>query len=188
MSDSNDENKCAYIGRGMVEVCGAPPESHGPVIWYHRFVRPTPPGPKEYVVGFLFDTSRTQVVLVKKNRPPWQAGKYNGVGGKIEPGESPAQAMRREFVEETGELRNDWELFCILGDSKFKVYFYRAFEVCWLRGKVSTKTDEQISVVPIHAVSQSNSIPNLTWLIPMALSMENDAADSFVVAEIRAKD
>ena len=37
------------------------------------------------------------VVLTHKNRPAWQAGKLNGVGGKIELLESPVAAMVREF-------------------------------------------------------------------------------------------
>ncbi len=31
-----------------------------------------------------------------------QAGKYNGLGGKLEPGESPEECMRREVLEEAG--------------------------------------------------------------------------------------
>ena len=57
---------------------------------------------KRYVVGFLLNYDRTQVVLIRKNRPAWQAGHLNGVGGKIEMGETPIEAMTREFEEETG--------------------------------------------------------------------------------------
>lgn len=31
-----------------------------------------------------------------------QAGKYNGLGGKLEPGESPEECLRREVLEESG--------------------------------------------------------------------------------------
>ena len=64
------------------------------------------PSPKkvavEYVLGFMFNEAESKVLLVWKNRPAWQAGKLNGVGGKIEAGETPVQAMNREFAEETG--------------------------------------------------------------------------------------
>jgi 8-oxo-dGTP diphosphatase len=56
---------------------------------------------KHWVVGFVFK-NRDEVTLVMKNRPEWQKGKLNGVGGKIEAGETSAQAMRREFKEEAG--------------------------------------------------------------------------------------
>ena len=57
---------------------------------------------KRYVIGFMFDNSMENVCLIQKNRPGWQAGKLNGVGGHIEPGEFPIDAMVREFCEETG--------------------------------------------------------------------------------------
>ena len=38
----------------------------------------------EYVVGFAFDKKRENVALIQKNRPPWQKGKLNGIGGHIE--------------------------------------------------------------------------------------------------------
>lgn len=52
------------------------------------------------VVGFVFRGK--EVVLILKNRPDWQAGRLNGVGGRVEAGESPKEAMVREFKEETG--------------------------------------------------------------------------------------
>lgn len=57
---------------------------------------------KRYVIGFMFDETIKHVVLIRKNRPDWQAGKLNGIGGHIEPGEFPIDAMVREFHEETG--------------------------------------------------------------------------------------
>lgn len=41
------------------------------------------------------------MLLVHRNRPPNQ-GLWNGVGGHIEPDETPHQACLREVVEETG--------------------------------------------------------------------------------------
>jgi len=42
------------------------------------------------------------ILLILKNKPAWQVGKLNLVGGKIEPGEEPGQAALRELKEETG--------------------------------------------------------------------------------------
>src|SRR5687767_15783507 len=70
---------------------------------------PTPANVQEYVCGFLFDPERTQVLLIRKRRPAWQAGKLNGVGGKMEGQETALDAMRRECVEETGLRVNSWE-------------------------------------------------------------------------------
>ena len=45
-----------------------------------------------------------KVLLVEKDRPAWQSGKLNLVGGKIEEGETPEQAALRELKEEAGLL------------------------------------------------------------------------------------
>jgi len=46
---------------------------------------------------------RGYVALIKKSKPDWQAGRWNGIGGKVEPTDaSDAAAMAREFEEETG--------------------------------------------------------------------------------------
>ena len=57
---------------------------------------------QHYVCGFLFSPDRSRVLLIRKRRPAWQAGRLNGVGGKVEAGEALYHAMRREFREEAG--------------------------------------------------------------------------------------
>ncbi len=49
----------------------------------------------------LFLTSGDEVLLIRKKRGHG-AGKINGPGGKIDPGETPLQAALRETREETG--------------------------------------------------------------------------------------
>lgn len=58
-------------------------------------------GNQLYVLGFAF-TPDGRVALIQKRRPAWQAGRLNGVGGKVESTEHSAAAMVREFREETG--------------------------------------------------------------------------------------
>jgi 8-oxo-dGTP pyrophosphatase MutT (NUDIX family) len=54
-----------------------------------------------YTVCFLFCNNGDLVLLQKKDRTQY-AGRFNGVGGKIEPGEAPVDGARREILEETG--------------------------------------------------------------------------------------
>jgi len=155
----------------------------------------------EYVAGFLFNTAHRNVALVRKNKPTWQAGKLNGIGGKVEPGEYPAQAMAREFKEETGAIIDEftWYQFATLygPDSQedhisrkgaFCVHFFSAFitdKKQHLANIVSTQEDEEIVVLPINAINLDNAIPNLTWLIPMAFSLSKDkTASSFKIHEV----
>lgn len=64
---------------------------------------PSPDCPDQhYVLGFAFTPDFEKVALIRKNKPDWQAGLLNGIGGKVEVGECPAVAMDREFLEETG--------------------------------------------------------------------------------------
>jgi len=55
--------------------------------------------PLDFTLCFL--TRPGEVLLLHRNKPPNQ-GKWNGVGGHIEPGETPLAACLREVREETG--------------------------------------------------------------------------------------
>lgn len=128
---------------------------------------------KEYVVGFLFNPEKTQVALEVKKRPDWQAGRLNGIGGKIEDGETAAQAMNREFIEEANANINDWRCFCILTDKRgWIIHFFVSFA-----GFLNFKTmgDEEVWLYDVRTVLIGNlpKIPNLNWLIPMALDKDN---------------
>ncbi len=43
-----------------------------------------------------------EVLLARRTRPSWLAGKWEFPGGKIEPGESPETCLARELAEELG--------------------------------------------------------------------------------------
>lgn len=58
--------------------------------------------PISYVTCFLINKETDQVLLIRKLKPEWQYGKMNGIGGKIEPGETPVQAAVREIEEKIG--------------------------------------------------------------------------------------
>jgi 8-oxo-dGTP diphosphatase len=136
-----------------------------------------------YVNGFMFDKTRRHVVLIEKQRPAWQKGRLNGVGGKREEGETYRQAMQREFREETGVDHEDWNLFGFLRGEGFEIAFFRAFSNNAVDA-VETLTDERVLVLPtLYVTRQENIIPNLYWLIPMALSMDKDQALLFDIKE-----
>lgn len=136
-----------------------------------------------YVCGFAFDTSR-KVFLILKNRPEWQKGKLNGIGGKIEPGETALRAMAREFKEEAG---------LDIHISRWKQYHFEkwrngnsvAFFTVGLRpGEYPTsQTDEQIIPVRWHNATYQELLAdhpmmyNLPYLIPMAYTLLYANAD-----------
>lgn len=55
-------------------------------------------------LGYVLSVDRQSVLMVHRNaRPSDHAyGKYNGLGGKMEPGEDLATCMAREIAEEAG--------------------------------------------------------------------------------------
>ena len=126
---------------------------------------------KKYVVGFLFSPDGKRVALIRKNKPPKQAGKFNGIGGSVENGESFSAAMVREFKEETGVHITDWDLFAIYtGTPGYVVHFYKSTvpgidQVKTMEAEIVSTHD----VINIAAIPKSRIMHNLKWLIPMAL-------------------
>ena len=121
-----------------------------------------------YCAGFMFRPDGERVALVRKNRPAWQHGKLNAVGGKIEQGETPEQAMAREFKEETGVEHNDWRRYAVISGPGWRVYFFatKSDKI----DAVQTMTDETIEVHTVQYVLDFGSIiENLKWLVPLAL-------------------
>ena len=54
---------------------------------------------KNYVMWLIYDDIG-RVLLIKKNRPKHQVGKWNGLGGKVEDNETITRAMTREELIE----------------------------------------------------------------------------------------
>jgi 8-oxo-dGTP diphosphatase len=115
------------------------------------------------VIGFLFD-GNGNVLMIKKNHPEWQRGRLNGIGGKIERGETPLQAMVREFREEAGAMVTSWREFAVMSGDSYKLNLFTARE----KVKLHPTTDEgTISWYPVNNLPP-NTLPNMRFLIPMA--------------------
>lgn len=121
------------------------------------------------VVGFLFSEDAKRVVLIKKNRPEWQKGYYNGIGGHVMHGEHFSGAMEREFAEEAGMKVYGWRHFVTLKNKEVEIYFYNAFGDV---DKAISCTDEKIIVFDVLNLPMKEVIYNLNWLIPLALDNE----------------
>lgn len=55
-------------------------------------------------LGYLLSPDASQVLMIHRNTRPGDLhlGKYNGLGGKVEPDEDVLACMRREIMEEAG--------------------------------------------------------------------------------------
>jgi len=138
-----------------------------------------------YVVGFMFDSNKEKVVLIEKQRPDWQKNLLNGVGGHIEAAESGIEAMKREFSEETGVDCPDWENYANLSDAKGHFNVEMFYAISDKMFEVVSKTDERVLIEWVKDLDKLNVIPNLRWLIPMALSFERgERCNTFFVTEV----
>lgn len=124
---------------------------------------------KKYVAGFMFSSDKSEVLLIEKMSPEWQRGLLNGIGGKIEGGETPLEAIIREFAEETGveTTTADWtEIVYYIRQNVYEVHFYKAF-TDQIYSAVSKEkeviTKFKSDNLPLNVVS------NLNWLIPLCL-------------------
>lgn len=63
-----------------------------------------PYSPVLATLGYVLSPDRTRVLLIHRDsrQDDYHAGKYNGLGGKVEPNEDVAAGMRREIREEAG--------------------------------------------------------------------------------------
>jgi len=125
---------------------------------------------KHYVLGFVFNKAKDRVLLVEKREPKWQAGHWNGIGGKIEQDDkNPLSAMHRETSEELGRPY-DWEHCIIFVCPSGTVFVYKVI-LDRVQQEISfeQKEDEQLKVWPLDNLPE-NMMVNLKWMIPICLS------------------
>ena len=55
-------------------------------------------------LGYVLSPDRSHVLIIHRNKRPddLHYGKFNGLGGRLEPGEDVVSGMRREILEESG--------------------------------------------------------------------------------------
>lgn len=136
---------------------------------------------QRYVMGLLFNEDGSRITLVNKARPAWQQNKLNGVGGKIEAGESALDAMDRECGEEFGLHGLPWIRFATLNaaDQSFQVVCFAAFSERFDTAKAMT--DEGPVTGAVRHVLNVDIIPNLRWLIPMAQVLRKNGQPNDVI-------
>ena len=124
---------------------------------------------RNYTLGFIFTPALDRVLLVHKMSPEWQAGKINGIGGKIEEGENPLACIVREVQEETGLVTNP-DQWIFLGEMGSDAWHMDVFTLMYSgdMGDAKSADKERVEWFDTRALPQ-NIISNLSWLVPLAL-------------------
>lgn len=140
-----------------------------------------------YVVGFMF--SNGHVLLVQKTKPDWQRGYWNGVGGRVELGETPLDAVAREFQEETliDTSPGEWRGICQERGPGCLVHFYAARRIVAPPVGRANDMGEPLMWRRVDDLPAVQVVGNLRWLIPMALDWRNPKAVIGVVADIKER-
>jgi len=118
---------------------------------------------KFYVIGIAMDDKKN-ILLINKNRPDWQKGLWNGIGGKIEEGETRLEAMKREAYEEANlPLDMEWqEIGAKIGTDDNGPYSCFVFKVKDPRVEdFISKTDEEVKLWKLRELSK---IPTVDFL------------------------
>ena len=123
----------------------------------------------EYVLALLFTADGREVVLVRKARPAWQAGRVNALGGKLDAGEGLVDAARREVREEAGVDVEGWEEFLVWRDPEYRLRAVRAFDDAARQAR--SAEDQEVFLANVGALP-FNVIDNLRWMIPLALDRD----------------
>ena len=81
-----------------------------------------------YVVNLNYILNDRGEVLLQKKARGFGKGNWNGPGGKLKPGEDPAESAKREVLEETGivikNLEQRGEIEFIFPDESINNYLY----------------------------------------------------------------
>lgn len=116
------------------------------------------------------------VLLIEGAAPKAWAGKLNGVGGAIEPGENPVQAAAREIQEETGLALppQDLQVKGVIHSQNFygrdKLMLIVLADAPHRR--VRAGREGRLRWVPIGALAEEpDLVPDLAILIPRVLAL-----------------
>lgn len=134
---------------------------------------------KRWTLGFIFTPDFSHILLIHKQHPVDQAGKWNGIGGKFEEGESIFDCISRETKEESDLSVTDWREVGSVSGIDWEMFVCAAVyskEVSDAR----TMTDEEVKWFPTNAFPSDKH--NLRWLVPLCVdALKRDEIDTIEI-------
>jgi len=105
------------------------------------------------VAGVIYNPTKQQVLIAKRPEHLHQGGLWEFPGGKVVPGESPEQALRRELIEELAIEVSDCSPFLLTEhDYKDKLIVLDVWAVNRFAGQPKGNEGQRICWVDIGAL------------------------------------
>ena len=105
-----------------------------------------------------------KTVMIYRNKKPndMHAGKWNGLGGKFEPGESPEECVRREVWEESVLRIHDPKLHGLLMFPNFKGadWYVFVFTAGDFEGELIDSPEGELEWIPDEKLTSLNLWPS----------------------------
>lgn len=110
---------------------------------------------KRYTLVFIFNEHLNQVLLIRKTKPEEQAGKLNGIGGKMEDFDTDfVDCIKREVYEET-KLSFPREVFlnagCLTDNTYYHVEIFKVKSTDTFLKMAQTTTEEEVITLSIDS-------------------------------------
>jgi 8-oxo-dGTP diphosphatase len=123
----------------------------------------------EATLAFIFNADFSKVLLIKKEKPIQHAGLLNGLGGKLEVGESHVECLVREIQEEAGlEIaEKDW---LALGRMRWANWRVTIWTCSVDMPETKNFPEPNVCWYPVSPLPK-NVIENLEWLVPLAIDV-----------------
>lgn len=146
---------------------------------------------EQTTLAFIFNENLNKVLLIKKSKGV-QKGMLNGVGGKMDDGESFLECMYREIKEETPiDTQNidldSSDVYCYLHSTPIPRWYITAYRFTVsddiLNSCIGHTTEE--GVLGVYDVDDlpDTVMPNLKWLIPLAVDSIKDSKLNLIDVE-----
>lgn len=109
------------------------------------------PGLRLATLCYVRSEGRTLMLHRNRKENDYHEGKYNGLGGKLEPGESPEQCMKREIMEESGLEALAWRFNGVITFPTFdgsNDWYVFVFTVSEFRGELIDSAEGELHWIP----------------------------------------
>ena len=138
---------------------------------------------QQFSLGFVFDSSLKQVLLMHKERPASQAGKVNGLGGKVEAGEDSRACVVREIKEEAdlSTVSENWVYAGAMRSDEWTIDVYGLAYTGEMSDAASME-EQRVEWFPVDSLP-ANSMSNLAWLVPFVRNklFDKDTMPRFLI-------